>query len=56
MYCRKSKAFAQSKPGVVILLFQEIELKVPMCCSKCEGKMRETLRKLEGKVIIYRAV
>lgn len=26
----------------------EIELKVPMCCSKCEGKMREILRKLEG--------
>lgn len=28
---------------------QEIELKVPMCCSKCETKARETLQKLDGK-------
>lgn len=30
-------------------LVQEIELKVPMCCSKCEVKVKETLHKLDGK-------
>lgn len=26
----------------------EIELRVPMCCSKCETKVKETLRKVQG--------
>jgi copper chaperone CopZ len=30
------------------LVVQEIELRVPMCCSKCEGKVKDTLRKVPG--------
>ena len=33
-----------------ILVVQEIELKVPMCCSKCEAKVKDTLRKVPGKI------
>lgn len=29
-------------------MIQEIELRVPMCCSKCEAKTKDVLRKLPG--------
>ncbi len=29
---------------------QEIELRVPMCCRKCEDKVEIELKKMEGKV------
>lgn len=31
-----------------VVLFQTVEFMVPMCCSKCEEKVKEELLSMEG--------
>ena len=42
--------FEVSNLAILHMFVQEIELRVQMCCSKCEGKVKDALRKVPGKI------
>lgn len=47
-YSRSNSGFARSQSGYGGSGLPVLELKVPMCCEKCQEKVREELEELEG--------